>query len=68
MRRPPLLALMLGSLLVGLGLMLAFEAPVTRVIGVTALFTFIVSGVFLIADPAFLAAEEGSTAAEGDQR
>jgi len=62
------LALMFGSLALGLGLMLAFEAPVTRVIGVTALFTFIVTGVFLIADPAFLAAEEGSTEAEREGR
>ena len=62
------LALMFGSLALGLGLMLAFEAPATRVIGVTALFTFIVTGVFLIADPAFLAAEEGSTEAEREGR
>ena len=57
-RRRPLVALMLGSLALGLVLMLAFEEPVTRILGVTALFTFIVSGVFLIADPAFLAADD----------
>ncbi len=68
MRKRPLLALMFGALAVGLVLMLGFEAPVTRVIGVTALFTFIVSGVFLIADPAFLAAEEGTTEAERGER
>lgn len=54
----PLLALMLGSLLVGVVLMVPFDAPVTRILGVAALFTFIVSGVFLIADPAFLAAAD----------
>ena len=58
MRRPPLVALMFGSLALGLVLMLLFEAPVTRILGVAALFTFIVSGVFLIADPAFLGTEQ----------
>jgi hypothetical protein len=57
-RRRPLLVLMLACLVVGLLLMLLFEAWVTRVVGVVALFAFIVSGVFLIADPAFLAAED----------
>jgi hypothetical protein len=57
-RRRPLVALMLGSLAIGLVLMLAFHAPVTRILGVAALFTFIVSGVFLIADPAFLGRDE----------
>ncbi len=57
-RRRPLLVFMFACLGVGLLLMLLFEAWVTRVIGVVALFTFIVSGVFLIADPAFLAAED----------
>jgi hypothetical protein len=55
-RRRPLLVFMFACLGVGLLLMLLFEAPVTRVVGVVALFAFIVSGVFLIADPAFLAA------------
>jgi uncharacterized membrane protein YkgB len=48
------LALLFGSLTAGLVLMIGFEHPVTRVLGVLALFTFIVTGVFLIADPAFL--------------
>jgi hypothetical protein len=52
--RRPLLALMLGSLVVGVALMIPFEATITRILGVVALFTFIVSGVFLIADPAWL--------------
>ena len=42
----------------GLVLMLGFESAITRVLGLLALFAFIVIGVFLIADPAFLAAED----------
>jgi hypothetical protein len=57
-RRRPLLAFMLGCLGVGLLLMVVFDTWLTRTIGVLALFSFIVSGVFLIADPAFLAVEE----------
>jgi hypothetical protein len=48
------LALLFGSLAAGLVLMLGFEGVITRVLGVLALFTFIVTGVFLIADPSFL--------------
>lgn len=50
--------LMFGSLVVGMVLMIGFHEPVTRIVGVAALFTFIVSGVFLIADPAFLGPED----------
>jgi hypothetical protein len=57
-RRRPLLLVMFGALVVGLALMLIFDHWLTRVVGVLALFTFIVTGVFLIADPAFLDAEE----------
>jgi hypothetical protein len=49
---------MFGCLAVGLALMLAFESWITRLLGVLALFAFIVIGVFLIADPAFLAEDE----------
>ena len=51
-------ALMFGCLAVGLVLMLGFEAAVTRVLGVLALFAFIVIGVFLIADPDLLDSED----------
>jgi hypothetical protein len=51
-------ALMFGSLAVGLVLMIGFEATLTRIVGVLALFTFILTGVFLIADPAFLERDE----------
>jgi hypothetical protein len=53
---------MLGSLAVGVVLMVVFHAPVTRVLGVAGLFTFIIAGVFLIADPAFLGPEEDADA------
>jgi hypothetical protein len=55
------LPVMLGCLVAGLALMLVFENAITRVLGVLALFAFIVIGVFLIADPAFLAEEEESS-------
>jgi len=45
---------MFGCLAVGLVLMIGFEAAITRVLGVLALFAFIVIGVFLIADPELL--------------
>jgi hypothetical protein len=53
-----LLGFMFTCLGAGLLLMLLFEAWLTRLVGVAALFAFIVSGVFLIADPAFLAADD----------
>jgi hypothetical protein len=43
----------LGSLV-----MLAFEAPLARIVGVALLFGFVVSGVFLVASPEFLARDE----------
>jgi hypothetical protein len=52
------LAFMLGCFAVGLVLMVGFEHVVTRVLGLLALFAFIVTGVFLIADPAALARED----------
>jgi hypothetical protein len=52
------LPVMLGCLVVGLALMLASDSWITRLLGVLALFAFIVIGVFLIADPAFLAEED----------
>jgi len=56
--RRPLLGLMLACLGVGMPVMLIFHTPLARIVGVAALFAFIVSGVFLIADPAFLEAED----------
>ena len=51
-------AFMFGSLAVGLVLMIGFEEVLTRVVGVLALFAFIVTGVFLIADPEFLDSDD----------
>jgi hypothetical protein len=45
---------MLACLAAGLVLMIGFELWYTRVLGVLALFAFIVTGVFVIADPEFL--------------
>jgi hypothetical protein len=44
--------------LAGVVLMVAFESPLTRVLGLLCLFGFIVGGVFLIADPDLLGREE----------
>lgn len=44
----------------GVVLMVGFEATITRILGVLLLFAFIVSGVFLLADPAFLEIEDDS--------
>ncbi len=57
-RRRRLTAFVLTSFAVGLILMVPFEHAVTLTLGVLAMVAFIVAGVFLIADPAFLA-EEG---------
>ena len=46
---------MLGCLVVGLVLMVAFEQ---RIPGLLALFAFIVIGVFTIADPEFLGRDD----------
>ena len=51
-------ALPLACFLVGAALMIGFEATITRILGMTALFGFIVAGVFAIADPAALAGED----------
>jgi hypothetical protein len=59
-KRGPLFGLMLASIGLAVPLMIIFEHPITRIIGVLGLFTFIVSGVFVIADPAFLEGEEDS--------
>jgi hypothetical protein len=53
-----LAAFMFGCLGAGLPAMLLFEAWFTRLAGVAALFAFIVSDVFLIADPAFLGRDD----------
>ena len=56
MTRLPLLAL--ASFALGVALMIPFEATITRVLGVAALFGAIVAGVFAIASPELLAEDE----------
>jgi hypothetical protein len=52
-------ALLLGlAFALGVGLMIPFEAVITRVLGVGFLLAFIVGGVFAIAEPGFLSAED----------
>jgi hypothetical protein len=53
-RKPGLSLLVPVCLVLGLGLMIPFEATVTRMLGMALLFAFIVGGLFLIADPRFL--------------
>jgi uncharacterized membrane protein len=55
MNRRLLTAVMLGCFVVGVLVMVVLELA----IGVVLLFAFIVLGVFLIADPAFLGEEDG---------
>jgi hypothetical protein len=54
--RLPLLAL--GSFLVGAGLLFLFEHTLTRIVGIALLFAAIVGGVFAIATPELLEADE----------
>ena len=48
----------LTAAVVGVVLMVGFDSPLTRVLGLLCLFGFIVGGVFLIADPVALGKEE----------
>ena len=57
-RRPPLLGVCVACFVLGSAIMLAFEAPVARIAGVALLFAFIVTGVFLVADPDWLGRDE----------
>ncbi len=57
-RAPRLRAATLACLLLGLALMLPFKATVTLALGIALLLAFVVCGVFLVADPAFLQGDE----------
>ena len=48
----------MASLALGAILMLVFDAPITRIVGVLALCAFILCGVFAIAAPGWLEEEE----------
>lgn len=55
-RRDALLVLLAFAL--GVGLMIPFEATITRVLGVGFLLAAIVGGAFVIAEPGFLSSDE----------
>jgi hypothetical protein len=57
-QHPPLLGVCVACFVVGSAVMLAFEAPLARIFGVALLFGFVVSGVFLVADPDFIGRDE----------
>jgi hypothetical protein len=56
--RPRLLPICVACFVLGAADMLAFEAPLARIVGVALLFAFIVTGVFLVADPDWLGRDE----------
>ena len=56
--RRALLGLTVASFVLGATVMIFFESTPARIVGVALLFTFIVSGVFLIADPAWLSRDD----------
>jgi hypothetical protein len=51
-------ALTITAFVVGAAVMLIFDGLIARLVGVAGLATFIVSGLFLIADPDYLQADE----------
>jgi energy-converting hydrogenase Eha subunit C len=58
MSRDRLLRLTIAFFVLGSVIMLLFEAPLARIVGVALLFGFVVAGIFLVADPAFLDRDE----------
>jgi hypothetical protein len=50
--------LLVVAFVLGVGLMVPFDATITRILGMAFLLAFIVGGVFAIADPPFLSADE----------
>ena len=57
MSRRALSWVFLTSLVVGLVLMLGFDRPATRLLGVVSLAVFFLAGLFLVADENFLAGD-----------
>jgi hypothetical protein len=57
-RSPRLRIVTLVCLVAGLALLVPFDATITLALGVALLLAFVVCGVFLIADPAFLEGDE----------
>jgi hypothetical protein len=58
MSRGHKLLLLAAAFVLGVGLMVPFEAAITRILGMTFLLAFVVGGVFVIADPRFLSGDE----------
>lgn len=50
--------LVVAAFALGVGLMVPFEAAITRILGMGFLLAFIAGGVFVIADPRFLSADD----------
>lgn len=61
-----LVVLALGSFVVGAVVMLAFDSPLARVVGMTCLIGFVVAGLFVVITPEFL--EPGESDAPGRAR
>jgi hypothetical protein len=57
-RRSPLALVTVACLVVGVGLMIPFEATVTRILGTGCLLAFVVCGAFLVANPEDLGRDE----------
>ena len=51
-------AALVATLVGGVALMVPFEATVTRVLGMALLFTFVIIGLLLVAEPGFLTRDE----------
>jgi membrane associated rhomboid family serine protease len=57
-RNPKLLGASLGCFAVGAFIMLLFHGDLARVVGVVLMVAFVVTGLFLVADPRWLAGED----------
>ena len=57
MSRRALAAVVLTCLAAGVVLMIGFENPLTRALGVACLFAFVAGGLFVIVDPVLLSDE-----------
>lgn len=53
----------LGSFVVGAAVMLAFDSPLARIVGMSCLIGFVVAGLFVVITPEFLEPDEND--AEG---
>jgi hypothetical protein len=56
--RGPKALLVAAAFVLGVGLMVPFEAAITRALGMAFLLAFIVGGVFVIAEPGFVSRDD----------